>query len=79
MWEAVLMRKSGMDSSVGSASVRGSGGPGIDSRCRPICGLGPPVGMVRCGVGSRTLAVALKRSRSSPVNGVIIPVGGQRN
>ena len=69
---------SGLASPVSSASVCGSGGPGIDSQYRPICGLGPAAGFVRCDVGSRTLAVAL-RSSSPPVNGVKVPVGGERN
>ena len=73
--------KNGVYSSVGSASVRGSGGSEIDFRCRPVCGLGPPVGIVRCEVGSRTLTVALMMSRSPPVNGVngVSGVGGERN
>ena len=32
-----------------------------------------------CEVGSRTLAVALRRSRSPPANEVTFPVGGERN
>ena len=71
--------KNGVYSSVSSASVRGSGGSEIDFRCRPVCGLGSPVGIVRCEVGSRTLTVALMMSRSPPVNGVKSPVGGERN
>ena len=47
--------------------------PGSILSCRSICGLGPPVGIAGCEVGSRTLAVAPRRSRSPPVNGVTNP------
>ena len=54
--------------------------PGIDSGCRPICGLRSPAAIVRCEVGSRTLAVDLRsRSPLVPKWGNKIHVRAERN
>ena len=56
-------------SSVGRALVWRSRGPGFNSRCLPVLGMGSPNVVNGRGVGSRAAPVALWRSRSAPVNG----------
>ena len=56
-------------SSVGRAFVWRSRGTGFNSQCLPVLGMGSPTMVNGRGVGSRAAPVALRRSRSTPVNG----------
>ena len=56
-------------SSVGRAFVWRSRGTGFNSQCLPVLGMGSPTVVNGRGVGSRAAPVALRRSRSPPVNG----------
>ena len=58
----------------------GSRGPGFDSRCLSVLGLGSPAGLVGGGVGSHALLVALKEEQEPPINGKAQnPYGGREN
>ena len=46
----------------------GSRGPGFDSRCLSVLGLGSPAGLSGRKVGSHALPVALKEEQEPPIN-----------